>query len=198
MGEVLDRSFFEQDVLTVAEKLIGAIFYYETYLDFFVAEILETEAYHEKDDPACHAYRGKTKRNEVMFGPPGHLYVYFTYGMHYCMNIVCEPEGVAAAVLLRSMRPISGIESMQKNRGEKMKLKDLMRGPARLTQAMGITTGQNGMPLDRNRKKPRAWIELPTLHSHAVQKATRIGISSGQELKWRFLAKDNPWVSRKG
>ncbi|HET6624043.1 MAG TPA: DNA-3-methyladenine glycosylase, partial [Gaiellaceae bacterium] len=138
----LDRSFFERDVPTVARQLVGATL----LVDGVGGIVVETEAY-APDDPASHSYSGRTRRNAAMFGPAGHLYVYRSYGIHWCANAVCEADGVGAAVLLRALEPTAGIERMRERRGlEDVRL--LCAGPGRLTEALGITGAHDGLPLD--------------------------------------------------
>jgi len=143
-GAVLPPEFYARPVLDVARELVGCGFYHHGV----GGRIVETEAY-AHDDPCCHGFRGKTPRNEVMFGPPGLLYVYFTYGMHFCCNLVCEEEGRAAAVLLRAVEPLAGVELMRERRGRAASDGDpraLCSGPAKLTQALAIGREQNGLP----------------------------------------------------
>ena len=135
------KSFFARSALEVARDLIGCTFLFRGA----GGRIVETEAYRQ-DDPCCHGYRGKTARNAVLFGPPGHLYVYFTYGMHFCANVACEEEGVAAGVLLRALEPERGVEEMVARRGM-VEPRLLASGPARLAQALGIGREQNGLPV---------------------------------------------------
>jgi DNA-3-methyladenine glycosylase len=132
--------FYDRPVLEVARDLIGCTFLFRG----MGGRIVETEAY-AHDDPCCHGFRGRTARNAVMFGPPGYLYVYFTYGMHFCVNLVCEGEGIAAAVLLRALEPQAGVEQMIQRRGI-ADPKLLCSGPARLTQALAIGRAENGLP----------------------------------------------------
>ncbi|MDH5719105.1 MAG: DNA-3-methyladenine glycosylase [Spirochaetia bacterium] len=197
MAEILKplpQSFYLNPVLTVAENLLGKLLVIETGKNQIVVKIVETEAYHENGDPSCHAHKGQTKRNAVMFGPPGHLYVYFTYGMHYCMNVVAEKEGTAAAVLIRAAEVIEGIDIVKKNRGERHKLKDLTNGPAKLCEALSITTEQNGISLLEN----KTFITKgQMIAKDNILQTTRIGISEGKELPWRFYIKDNEFVSKK-
>lgn len=191
----LPQAFFERPVTEVAQNLLGQYFCRQTEHGLIVAKIIETEAYHQEKDPACHAYRGKTKRNAVMFTEAGNLYVYFTYGMHYCMNIVCEKPGIAAAVLLRAMEPISGIEIIRKLRDPTVKPRDYMRGPARLCQALAITLEHNGISLVE-KNSPVYVIRGEKISKDKIAKTPRIGISQGKELLWRYYIKDHPLVSR--
>jgi len=136
----LPAAFYDRPVVAVARDLVGCTFVFRGV----GGRIVETEAY-AHDDPCCHGFRGQTARNAVMFGPPGHLYVYFTYGMHFCVNIVCEAPGRAAAVLLRALEPQAGVELMGERRG-RADAKLLCSGPARLTQALAIGRAENGLP----------------------------------------------------
>ncbi|MFO7872831.1 MAG: DNA-3-methyladenine glycosylase, partial [Candidatus Undinarchaeales archaeon] len=150
-------------------------------------KIVETEGY-LKDDEACHASRGKTKRNEQMFGKPGTAYVYFTYGMHYCFNAVTKPEEVGETVLIRAVEPIKGIELMEKNRGRKENLTD---GPAKLCQAFQIDKKLNGSDLTKGK-----FCILDSDEKPEIKKAERIGIKLNADKKWRFYT-DSDFVSRK-
>ena len=161
--------------------------------------IVEVEAYAGDEDPGSHAFRGLTKRNAVMFGPPGHLYVYFTYGMHWCANAVCSPVGQATAVLIRALEPIVGVAEMRRarDRGQRRPLadRDLCRGPARLCQALGIEGQVNGADLvsgDRGLRIGDDGTSPPA--SPAV--TTRIGLSAGADLPWRFSVPGSIYVSR--
>jgi DNA-3-methyladenine glycosylase len=156
------------------------------------ARIVETEAYDESE-AASHSFRGSTSRNEVMFGPAGHLYVYFTYGMHYCMNVVTGRAGVGSAVLFRAAEPIEGLDAMAGRRGTS-DVRALCSGPAKLTQALGIDGALNGADLVEG---PDAWLEEGD-HRRGVQVSagTRVGISSAAELPWRFSVVGSPFVSR--
>ncbi len=167
--------------------------------------IVETEAYLGARDPASHAYRGMTKRNEVMFGLGGHLYVYFTYGMHYCCNVVTEEEGIGHAVLIRALEPLEGIRAMARNRkivppgktegaSPHRAMLQLCSGPARLCQALSITGSDNGIDLCDS----VIWIaeNRQQQASPPVASSTRVGITGGTGHEWRFYVKDNPFVSR--
>ncbi len=154
------------------------------------ARIVETEAY-EQDDPASHAYRGRTPRVGVMFGPPGHLYVYFTYGMHHCMNVVTGPNGTASAVLLRAAQPLEGLDRMSTRRRTDRVL-DLCRGPARLAQAFDVDRDLDGADLVRGSE---IWIERdPAAGAASIRSGPRVGIRAGTDRPWRFWI-EGPWVS---
>jgi len=191
---MLPRSFYMRDTLTVARELLAKHLVRRVGESELVGRIVEVEAYGGADDPASHAYRGMTPRNQVMFGKGGIAYVYFTYGKHYCFNVTTEKEGVPGAVLIRALQSVSGIEMMQKNREVKT-LRDLTNGPGKLTQAMSITKKQNGLDLARSRElfifKPRVKDDFK------VASARRIGIRVGAEKPWRFYIKNNKFVSRK-
>lgn len=149
---------------------------------------METEAY-APGDAASHSYRGRTARNATMFGPPGHLYVYRSYGVHWCANVVCEAEGVGAAVLLRALEPTVGIDAMRRRRGV-ADLRILCAGPGRLTQALGLTGAHDGAALD---KPPFAL--LPGLEKPDVVAGPRVGISSATDLHWRYALAGSPYIS---
>ncbi len=157
-----------------------------------MGRIVECEAYRE-DDPASHSYRGRTARTEVMFGPPGHLYVYFTYGMHYCMNVVTGPDGEGSAVLLRAAEPLRGVEWMINRRGTS-RLLDLCAGPARLTQAFGVNQAQNGVDLVEGTELFVArGLRVP---DDRVVVTPRVGIVAAAEKPWRFAEAGSSFVSR--
>ncbi len=149
------------------------------------------EAYRGSLDPASHAFRGRTPRNAVMFGPPGHLYVYFTYGMHHCINVVCEREGIAAAVLVRALEPLDGIEAMARRRGT-ADLRRIARGPGCVTRALALDRRHDGIDLVSG----RVWIEgPPDREGYPVAKSPRIGIRVGVEHRWRLFLAGHPAVS---
>lgn len=151
--------------------------------------IVETEAY-DQADAASHSYKGRTPRTEVMFGPAGRLYVYFTYGMHYCCNVVTGGEGHGSAVLIRALEPLAGEDIMAQNRGRDH---DLTNGPAKVCQALQIDQQHNGHDL---RLEPMRLILRPALRAEEIIQTTRVGISQAKEVPWRFLVRDNPFVSR--
>ncbi len=189
----LPASFYDRPVTVVAQQLLGCLLYRVTPEGMRAGRIIETEAYHQYDDPACHAYRGRTRRNEVMFGPPGRLYVYFTYGMHYCMNVVCESAGTAAAVLIRALEPVSGHELIARARGTNVKNQDWLKGPARCCQGLAITTRNNGLDLTI---KGEIYITAGwRLAQEQIASSPRIGISAGQHLPWRYFIQGHPLVS---
>jgi DNA-3-methyladenine glycosylase len=163
--------------------------------------IVEVEAYHGADDPASHAYRGLTPRTAVMFGPPGRLYVYFTYGMHWCANVVCGPEGEAAAVLIRALAPTAGLAAMRAARPAARRERDLCNGPAKLCQALGITGSDNGVDLLATDVGSGAGmvhlVDDGTPPPRRPGRGTRIGIKEATERRWRFWVADSAEVSRR-
>jgi DNA-3-methyladenine glycosylase len=183
----LGVEFFERSVHLVAHELIGCRLFYEGV----GGVIVETESY-ERDDPACHAYVGLTPRTEVLFGPPGRAYVYLSYGIHALLNAVAEPEGEAAAVLIRALEPTTGIEAMRKRRGPRPD-HDLCSGPGKLTEALGIGLSENRSDLARD-----PFLLLPPDKDWASEVVTgpRIGITKATERPWRFCAAGNPHISR--
>lgn len=152
--------------------------------------IVETEAYHQSD-AASHSYSGRSQRNDVMFGPAGHLYVYFTYGMHYCCNVVTGPAGEGSAVLIRAVEPIDGERYMRQNRPKQGI--DLSNGPAKLCQTLGIRMDMNGHDL---RRDPFRLVVKTELDSDAIVTTTRVGISKARDVPWRFYENDNAYVSK--
>ena len=193
----LPRSFYLRPTLTVAKDLLGKYLARRVRGKLLIGKIVEAEAYLGEKDPASHAYRGKTKRNEVMFRKGGHLYVYFTYGMHFCANVVTEKEGVGHAVLLRALEPIEEIEQMKKNRGfttDETEYRMLTNGPAKLCKAFGIARDQNGIDLLGN----DIFIAIgERISKSKIRQSTRIGIRNGKEKKWRFIIKNNVYVSKR-
>jgi DNA-3-methyladenine glycosylase len=191
-GVPLPREFYLHETLVVARQLLGCKVVRRLEEGLVLAgRIVETEAY-LGDDPACHAFRGWTARNAVMFGPPGRAYVYFTYGIHWCLNAVTAPEGTGEAVLIRALEPTLGLEEMRRRRG----VRDdrlLTSGPARLTQALAIDGRLNGVPLDG---EPLAFLGPPTPPAEIVATG-RIGIRHGADLPWRFYDAASAYVSRR-
>jgi DNA-3-methyladenine glycosylase len=182
---LLRRSFFARSVHEVAPELIGVTL----LVNGVGGRIVEVEAY-DQEDPASHAYRGRTPRNESMFGPAGHAYVYRSYGIHWCLNLVCGDEGVPEAALIRALQPTAGIDEQRRRRGTD-ELRALCSGPGKLCQALGITREHDGLALDRPPFRLGERKEAPE-----VVTAPRIGITRATELSWRYLAVGNPYVSR--
>jgi DNA-3-methyladenine glycosylase len=185
---VLDRKFYERDTLRVARELLGKKLVRQINGFVLSGMIMETEAYCGQADSACHAHRGKTQRNAVMFGKPGHAYVYFTYGMHYMLNLVTEEEENPCAVLIRAIVPLDGIEAMETRRKKKGTL--LTNGPAKLCQALSIDKSLNDWDLTLGRE---LWVEdYKKISNSKIITTPRIGIDYAQkehrEALWRFLA----------
>jgi DNA-3-methyladenine glycosylase len=181
----LARDFFARSVHEVAPDLIGCTL----LVDGVGGSIVEVEAY-DHEDPASHGFRGRTERNRAMFGPPGHAYVYRSYGIHWCLNLVCEADGLAAAVLIRALEPTYGLECMRARRGaDDARL--LCSGPGKLCQALGVTRGHDGLPLDR---PP---FELtPRLADLEVVRGPRVGITAAADLPWRYGLAGSRFLSR--
>lgn len=187
---MLPKDFFAgKKVEELANALLGCELVHETEEGTTAGIIVETESYHQTDE-ASHSFRGKTKRTEVMFGPPGHAYIYFTYGMHYCFNIVAEEEGIGAGVLIRALEPTQGIELMKKRRNQE-NIHNLCNGPAKLVQAMGITKADYGKSLYEG----SLYITESKLKDFKIEFGPRVGISKAQQKPWRFWIADNPFVS---
>ncbi len=191
IGVPLPRAFYERETTMVARDLLGRVLTHETDEGELAGVIVETEAY-GPDDPANHAFRGPSERNRVMFGPPGHAYVYMIYGRNWCVNAVTGGEGVGEAVLIRALEPLAGIEQMRRNRGvEDARL--LCRGPGNLCRALGIAGALNGAdltcgPLIIAGSAP-AGIEIAV--------SSRVGISLAADRPWRFHIAGSPFVSRR-
>jgi len=182
---VLRRDFFARTVHEVAPDLIGVTL----LVNGVGGRIVEVEAY-DQEDPASHGYRGRTPRNETMFGPPGHAYVYRSYGIHWCLNLVCGEQGIAEAVLIRALEPTAGLEEQRRRRGVE-DVRALCSGPGKLCQALGITREHDGLPLDAPpfRLEPRG--EAPEIVT-----GPRIGITQATELSWRYALAGSPFMSR--
>jgi DNA-3-methyladenine glycosylase len=181
----LGRDFFARSVHQVAPDLVGC----RLLVDGVGGTVVEVEAY-DHEDPASHGFRGRTERNRSMFGPPGHAYVYRSYGIHWCLNLVCEAEGVASAVLVRALEPSHDLERMRARRGtEDPRL--LCSGPGRLCQALGVTGAHDGMPVDR---PPFAL--FPAAGKVDIVAGPRVGITAAADLPWRYGLADSRFVSR--
>jgi len=208
---LLPREFFAGPSLQVAPRLLGCVLEHQTADGLVAVELTEVEAYEGSADPASHSYRGRTARNGVMFGPPGHAYVYFTYGMHFCVNLVCLPEGTSSAVLLRAGRVTEGAGLAAARRlagrgGAAVTDRDLARGPARLCQALGIDRAQDGAdacdpgsPLRIRLGPPGPPVPSPASHSAGtlprVSRGPRVGVSTAADRPWRFWLTGDPTVS---
>ncbi|MGE5274609.1 MAG: DNA-3-methyladenine glycosylase [Verrucomicrobiota bacterium] len=185
MADVLSAAFFARSVHEVAPDLVGVTL----LVDGVGGPIVEVEAY-DATDPASHGFRGRTARNGSMFGPPGHAYVYRSYGIHWCLNLVCEQEGTAAAVLIRALEPAHGIERMQKRR-RTQDARVLAAGPGRLTEALGVTGDHDGLPLDRPPFELRPRGEEPLILA-----APRVGITLAADYPWRYVLAGSRFLSR--
>ena len=198
MGEkaffnLMDKSFFSRNALEVAKDVLGKQIVRITPSGILSGRIVEVEAYRGDDDPASHAFRRLTARNKIMYGEPGLAYVYFTYGVHHCLNIVVEEEGNPAAVLIRALEPLSGIDIMKKNRGRD-DINVLTDGPGKLTKACGITVKENGVDLTCNNE---LFIAALPYCEFDVEVSSRIGIKSGRDKLWRFYIRGSNFVSKR-
>jgi len=214
---LLPRETFACAAAGVAPALLGCVLEHDTPDGLVAVALTEVEAYHGQADPASHAYRGRTPRNAVMFGPPGHAYVYFTYGMHFCVNLVCLPEGTASAVLLRAGRVVAGEDLARARRtAPGPGGRDLARGPARLCQALAITRAQNGAdvcdPASPLRVRWPTPAEAAVGHAGpaeaavgnagpaeqaapSISRGPRVGVSAAGDVPWRFWVTGDPTVS---
>jgi len=190
MSRKLPRSFYDRPTLEVARNLLGSFITFRTKQTSLSARIVEVEAYIGQDDPACHAARGLTERNQVMFDQPGFSYIYFIYGMYHCFNIVTEREGFPAAVLLRAAEPIDGIESMRK-RSPKGKVEQILSGPGKFCRSFGLTLDHSGMDLTGN----TLYLTSGKGKPGRIVTTTRIGIKTGTELSYRFYLAESEAVS---
>ena len=190
----LGRDFYARGALEVAPDLLNKVL---VARDGRTGRIVEVEAYRGADDPGSHGFRGRTRRNATMFGPPGRLYVYFTYGMHWCANVVAETDGAAAAVLLRALTPLEGLDAMYAARGPVARRdRDLCSGPAKLTQALGIDGAFDGADVVANDRGVAIVDDgHPPPEDPAV--TTRIGLTNGADLPWRFHVEGTPDISRR-
>ena len=190
----VERAALQRSALTVAPLLLGAVLTSELDGRRVSVRLTEVEAYQGSEDPASHAFRGRTPRTAVMFGPAGHLYCYFTYGMHWCANIVCEVDGRASAVLLRAGAVIDGLDTARARRPAARSVRDLARGPARLAQCLGLGAQANGVDL----LDPCAPVRLESMRSRrprGAQAGPRVGIAVATERPWRFWLDGEPSVS---
>jgi len=198
----LPRSFYARDPVRVAHELLGKILVRRGAKSIRTARVVEVEAYLRERDLAAHSAAGQTLRNAVLFGPPGHAYVYFIYGNHYCLNISCEPEARAGCVLVRALEPLLGVEEMARARQIQLKdtstgeLKRLTSGPGRLAEAFGITrSGDNGADLTDT--KSGLWVTRSDFKVDKIIATPRIGITKSADLPLRFVIAGNPFVSGK-
>jgi DNA-3-methyladenine glycosylase len=194
-ARVIERAFYARPTLEVARGLIGKTLWRRTIDGDTAGIVVEAEAYCSLVDPASHGYRGRTARNRTMFGPPGHAYVYRSYGLHYCVNVVTEEEKVAAAVLIRALEPTVGLALMRARRGPAIADRDLARGPGRVCQALAITLADNGADL----LGPFLWLsETPGFSvGPSIAVTPRVGITRATELPWRFVLVGSPFVSHR-
>jgi DNA-3-methyladenine glycosylase len=190
--KAVPRSFYARDSRRVAPELLNKLLVRD---DGRAARIVEVEAYAGEEDPASHAYRGETPRNRVMFGPPGKLYVYFTYGMHWCGNAVCGKSGVATAVLLRAAAPTDALDLLWAARPKARRERDLCSGPAKLCQAFGLDGGFDGADLVRGDRGVKI-VDDGTPPPRRPGRSARVGISVAVDHRWRWFVQGDPNVSR--
>lgn len=189
----LSASFFARSAEKVAFELLGCIIASNAEGELAAGRIVETEAYLGADDPGSHAAtRGITARNAVMYGPPGTAYVYFTYGNHFMLNVVCEPPGTAGAVLIRALKPVLGIAAMTRRRGGR-KLRELCSGPGKLSQALGVDSDDNGVAFGQGRLSIH---RDRLLAEERVATTGRVGLARGHEMPLRYYLQGDPFVSR--
>ena len=193
MSQPLPPNFYTRPTLQIARDLLGRHLVRVDNDKVIRTRIVEVEAYHQDGDAAAHSYNGPTARNRVMFGKPGTLYVYFIYGMHYCMNVVTEAEGVGAAVLIRALEPLAGEDLIRTHRGARVRRVDLTNGPGKCCQALALDRSHDGISL----QGPLLWLEegSPVLDAD-IRTGPRIGISKSVALPWRFFVADCVWVSK--
>lgn len=195
-GRTLPRSFYARDSLDLAPELLNKVLVYDDpSAGRLAVRLVEVEAYRGADDPGSHAYRGPTPRNTTMFGPPGHLYVYFSYGAHWCVNVVCGAPGVASAVLLRGAAPLEGLDVMRTRRTRARRDTDLCSGPGKLAQALGLDRSFDGADLVRG---PLRLFDDGVAPPRVPAVSPRVGLSEGkgEDHLWRFAVPGDPNVSR--
>jgi len=188
----LPRRFYARPPGVVARDLLGRLLVRTSGRSQLVGRIVEVEAYGGSRDPASHAFRGKTRRNRSMFGPPGHAYVYFTYGMHHCLNVVTGGEGVASAVLIRALEPVRGLEGMARRRGTTVRER-LACGPGCVAEALGVDRSHDGLDLTRG----PLWVSSAPARrgGRRVAVGPRVGVRGGADRRWRFYLEGHPCVS---
>jgi len=188
---ILAKNFYQVSAPVLAKTLLGKLLVHQTKYGIISGKIVETEAYLANHDPASHSFRGETERNKMMFGPGGLAYIYFTYGMHYCLNAVSSKIGRGEAVLIRALEPVDGLQFMQKMRSQ-TNIKNLCNGPAKLCQALMIDKSLNGVDLTKSNLMIK---DLETIKPKDILTTTRIGITEAKALNLRFYIKNNPFVS---
>jgi DNA-3-methyladenine glycosylase len=198
--EALPREFFARRSVAVAPDLLGCVIAHETAEGVVAVMLTEVEAYEGESDPASHAYRGRTARNAVMFGPPGHVYVYFTYGMHFCMNLVCQADSGASAVLLRAGRVIEGVPLARIRRSRRAprtppREADLARGPGRLCEALSVDRSHDGADACGPASPLRAFAAETVIVAAGISRGPRVGVSRAADVPWRFWIAGDPTVS---
>jgi DNA-3-methyladenine glycosylase len=199
--DILPRDFFDRPSVAVAPDLLGCLLSHETAEGLVTVRLTEVEAYLGEADPASHAFRGRTARNAVMYGPPGHAYVYFTYGMHFCVNLVCQPEGHASAVLLRAGQVVDGVplaavrRSRRSRSGAVPRERDLARGPAVLCEALDIDRSHDGADVCAPGSPLRALARPEPVPAAGISSGPRVGISRAADVAWRFWITGDPAVS---
>ncbi|SHL09411.1 DNA-3-methyladenine glycosylase [Pseudonocardia thermophila] len=194
MTPLFDRAELADDVVEGAVRLLGAVLEADTPDGTVAVRLVEVEAYRGADDPAAHSYRGRTARNAVMFGPPGHLYVYFVYGMHFCANISCLPDGEPAAVLLRAGEVVSDLGVARVRRPTARRDADLAKGPARLASLLGLRREHNGLDVIDPTSPVRLRVGTPA-DPATVRSGPRVGVTAAHTTPWRFWIDGNPAVS---
>lgn len=190
--ERLGRAFFSRYTPDVAKELLGCLLVRRTGREVLSGRIVEVEAYRGSDDPASHSYRGPTRRSSIMFGEAAHAYVFFSYGVHWCLNFTTEGEGQPGAVLIRAIEPVEGIARMEENRGVRER-RNLTNGPGKLTKALSIDGSFNGEDLAESKRLFVLGRDRPV----RVVASPRIGISKGMDREWRFFVKGNRCVSKR-
>jgi DNA-3-methyladenine glycosylase len=191
---VLDRGELAQDVLLAAVRLLGCTLEADTPDGPVAVRLVEVEAYRGADDPASHSFRGRTPRNAVMFGPPGYLYVYFVYGMHFCANVTCLPDGEPAAVLLRAGEVVSDVGAALARRPTARRPEELARGPARLAALLGLGRDDTGLDVTDPASRVRLYAGDP-VDPRLVRSGPRVGVAAAHETPWRFWLDGSPAVS---